>query len=271
MSWFKSKTVEVIKKEEQPPKVSVVSKGFSDILSDNNERISKIEEFKNKSISKFTQVAVFMGGIIAMLFVAGMFLFQVVTGVITVILLIVGIASIWFLSKAIINYEPVMQQKLKNIKLKLMYEEAQKNAIYQLDNHVLYNTERLKSARKSRDEMGAYVQSLATKLKQASEGNKENMKSLYEKVDKAYSIIQKQCDLMADAFKKFETKVLEYKEYSEFSKVANKAMDIFSEMSGTSLSDKLSLEAFKAIDEEFNLAVVSIENLTRDYDLGEAK
>ena len=60
--------------------------------------------------------------------------------------------------------DPVFRQKLKNLQLKKMYEEARANAVEQLDNRIITNQQRLAEAQKARNKMGALVESLKSEV-----------------------------------------------------------------------------------------------------------
>lgn len=248
--------------------VTTTNSAFSSILSENQNVMSRIEAFKDQTFDTGRRNIAFAGMAVAGLFVAGMFALQILSGVATVVLLgATALGSVYGI-RYVKAMDPVIREKWKNKALKLMIQNARKDAIYQLDNHVLENTRRLKAAREARDAMGAHVEMLAAKLKD-SDPNADSYakkKDMYNRVNAAYMIRKKVIRQGYLDNEAFEAKVKDYKDLDAFSKIHDEAMS-FLQDDGMDLRELLSLEAFAAIEENFNKSLVSIENNAEDMEL----
>ena len=85
-------------------------------------------------------------------------------------------------------------------------------------------------------------------------------------IEKAYESVKANLEKAKVANQQFEQKVRDYKDLEEFSNIAGEAMAMFSEGNDAKLQEMLSLEAFKEIDNNFNSAIISIENSARDME-----
>jgi hypothetical protein len=239
---------------------------FSDILNGNKEDVSKIKDYEKKPIKVTGRNVSFAVMSLGTFFLFVMFSSQIITGVaalvITTCYVVVGFFGIRFLK----TMDPLIQQKTKNLVLKKMMEEAQKNAVYQLDNRVIENKSRLEKARVGRDKMGGLVQRLKS---QVATTNKD--KPIYKRkvamlssVEKAYNEVCVQLDKGAKANRDFEEKVEEFKDMNNFTGLVGEAMSIASSAKGDKMDEMLSLAAFESIEEDFNTALISIENKASD-------
>lgn len=243
---------------------------FSLVKAENQERINQIETFKNAPISvkaqKVTTGVVVVGGVV----MASVFAMQIISGVAALVTLgVVGGAG-YYATKVIKQADPFIQQKIKNKILEKMYEEASENAIMQLANQVIQNSAKLSDARKARDKMGAMVENLKSKVAKASEGNKPRMKKSLEKISLAYESVKTNTEVAQKSFSIFEKKVEDYKEMDKFNKEAGAVLALFEKNGGDKLSEMLSLEAFDSIENDFNTALISIENSAHDANLDAA-
>lgn len=251
--------------------VENVGYGFSAILENNKAEMTKIDDFRNQKITALKRNLIFggMGFCIFIFFI--LFASQILSGVLalftTVVLALVAFFGIRFLKAA----DPLIRQKTKNLVLKKMVEEARRNAVQQLDNQVLENSKRLKRARQARDKMGAAVQNLRSKINPENKGTPiyEKKVEMLRKVELAYEQIKEMLQKGAAANKKFEQKVAQYKDMESFASDVQEAMSFFENSGGMQLEEMLSLEAFGQIEQEFNVALVSIENKTQDMQLDE--
>ena len=98
-----------------------------------------------------------MGISLCLLCLIGMFAFQIISGISAIIFTVIAGLGGWYGIKIVRQLDPVFQQKLKNKKLEMMVSEAKEKAIFQLDNQVVENQQRLGDARKARDAMGAQI------------------------------------------------------------------------------------------------------------------
>lgn len=240
--------------------------GFSQILSNNKQEMTRIDEFRNEVITAKPRNLAFTGLAVGGVLLAGLFAVQIISGIFAIV--VTGAAALggWYGLGFLKRMDPVIRQKSKNLALDLMVKEARKNAVRQLDNQVLTNEGRLKAARTARDEMGGQVQNLRNQLNPANAGtaNYQKKESMVVKLENAYKQIIVNINKGADANKVFAAKVIEYKDMEKFATVAQELMGKLSANGGDSLSDMLSLEAFNEIEENFNTALVSIENSVND-------
>jgi seryl-tRNA synthetase len=193
-----------------------------------------------------------------------LFAMQIITGMIAIIATVFTAIGGWYLIKYIKNADPLIQQKIKNKIIKQMFEEASTNAISQLQNQILKNTDKLQSARESRNKMGSAVVRLEAQVKTASDSNKSRMQETLNKLKDAYELVKVNVDKAQLSFNEFEKKVNDYKEMDRFNKDAVAILDMFEEDSIGKLDEMLSLESFNSIDDEFNTAVITIENSAND-------
>lgn len=247
----------------------VKNKDFTGVIDDTATELKKIEAFKNKPISDTAQRIAFVMLVAFGLIMASMFIFQVFVGMVALVMVAVTAVAMWAGWAYVKRLDPLLQQKARNGILKRRIEEARRNAIYQLDNQVIDRHKKLKEAQAARDKMGALVMSMKDKI---ANGDPESatvkkMVAILTNIETAYSAVKVNLEKAKQANAQFEQKVKEYKDLDAFSTIAGEAMAMFSESSDVKLQEMLSLEAFSAIDSDFNSAIVSIENSSKDISL----
>lgn len=249
--------------------VAAHSAGFAGIMEENRNRMTAIEQYRKAPVSVTKRNLAFGGAVLGGLFLVGLIGAQIITGVIAIATAIIGGGALFYLVRTMRTMDPVIQQKLKNKKIELMVKEARTKAVEQLDNQVLINAERLKAARKARDDIGGMILKLKSKLKPENEGkpNYQKKVEMIQTIESAYEQIKVNIDKGAHANVKFEQKVREYKEMDEFAEMAGAAMAMLNAAGGDKLAEMLSLEAFDAIETEFNSALVSIESTAHDMQI----
>lgn len=241
--------------------------GFASILESNKSEMSSIEEFRNTKITAQPRNIIFGGLTIMAALLFLVFATQIITGVFALILTVVTAVGGFIGLRFLKQMDPVIRQKTRNTKLKWMIEEARKNAIYQLDNQVITNAERLDQARTARNKMGALVEQLRSKISPANAGtaNHKHKTELMNRVKLAYDAMCSNLDKGAGANKEFKRKVIEYKDMNAFADMANEAMSLLNASGHKELEDMLSLESFNHIESSFNEAIISIENTASDF------
>lgn len=244
------------------------STGFSEILSENKNAISKIKNFEAQPITTKARNLAFAGLTVGSVAFIGLFAAQIISGIAALIATFAFAGSMFFGIRFLRAMDPVIRQKTKNLVLNSMYSEARKNAVAQLDNQVITNAARLKNARHARDKMGALVQKLESAVSSTDPSNSyyKQKKDMLDRVEKAYIMFKTNTDKAAKANQVFETKVKEYKDMERFAQIAGEALSLF-DKSGNKLEDMLSLAAFEQIEEDFNSAIISIENTANDMAL----
>lgn len=250
-------------------KTTILSSGtFGNILQENKGALSKIKEIRNSPITTTARNIIFAAVSIGGIFFITMFVFQVLTGMLALIGVAIVTLFLFFGLRFIKNADPLIKQKSKNFLLKKMVEEAKKNSVEQLQNHVLSNVEKLSNAKKARDKMGVLVEKLKSSIDFDDNESNSNKKKIeiYTRVKDAYSIVKVNVENAKESHNLFEEKVNDYKDLDKFTKIANEAMSLFDNSSNSKLNEMLSLESFEHIDTEFNTAIVTIENNAKDME-----
>jgi hypothetical protein len=245
------------------------STGFSTILTENKNQMAKIREFEAQPITTKARNLAFVGVVIGCVFLTGLFALQIIKGTIALLFVFIFFIAMYYGLKLLRQMDPVIYQKIKNKKLELMYGEARKNAIYQLDNQVITNAQRLEAARTSRNEVGGMVRELENEVKRSDPNGMYHAGKveMFNTLKKACDTICANIDRAALAFDSFERKVNEFKTMDKFTQKVSKAMGILGGMGMDKMEERLSLVAFEAIEGDFNTAICAIENATRDASL----
>lgn len=232
---------------------------FKKVLEKSEERIQNIKKERDTPTTNTTRNLVFGGVLVGTTLFAGMIFLQIITGII--VLGAVGIFSLgaFFVLKNFKKYDKLVAQKVKNHALSLQLKEAQANNIAQLKNTVLARKERLKEGINNHNKMGGYVEKLKQKIERACSEDPfiDQKKQTYERIHAAYLMNKDRLKKAKDSIDTFEKKVYHYEEMSEFTAMANKAMDT---IANNELENMLSLAAFDSIDSEFCEAMVGLEN-----------
>lgn len=251
--------------------MSTASSEFAAIMENNRNELVRIEEFSKKTISGWPRNIAFLAISFALILIFGIFASQIITGTIALIVLVVTAVGLFFGLRFVKTMDPLIRQKTQNMLISKMTSEARRNAVAQLDNQVIKNTERLELARAARNRMGAAIESLRSQIneKNAGKPNYERKKEILTKVENAYEQVKIKLDRAAKANHAFSEKVKEYKEMESFAAQASEAMMFFKNTGDTQLEEMLSLEAFHQIESDFNTALIDIENSVRDISLND--
>jgi hypothetical protein len=238
---------------------------FTDVQKESKEKIQEIKEEQGKKITA-TARNVFFGVLmfVAIIFAAIMAL-QIITGVFALVFSVIMLVGLFIGLRFLKSLDPVIKQKTRNIVLAKMIEEAQTRSIEQLDNMVIAGAKRLQQGRESRDKMGGYVKKLEGIIKTTNPEKDpyfEQKQNILTQVSSAYEANKDMLERAAKANKEFECKVKHHKGMAEFTKIAESAL---ASIQGDKLEEMLGLEAFGAIDTQFNEAMVSLENSVADY------
>ena len=241
---------------------------FGQILESNKNEMTQIQEFKKAPISVKPRNIAFGGMVLGSGLLFILFASQIITGMFALILTVGTAVGGYYGLRFLKSMDPLIQQKTKNAKLKWMVREARKNAVYQLDNQIVLNKQRLSAARQARDKMGALVAQMESKINPANEGtpNYKRKVAMLQKVDNAYQQMRLNLDKGAKANEDFKKKVREYKDMDSFASLADEAMSLLGSSGAKELEEMLSLESFNEIEMNFNTAIVQIENSARDFE-----
>lgn len=239
---------------------------FADILKGNKSEVERIKAYEKEPITTKARNIAFAGMVFGGFVLFAAFAMQIITGVFALVITVLSGGLIFYGIRFLNKMDPLIQQKTKNLVMKKMMEEAQKNAVSQLDNQVITNLERLTKARNGRDTMGGLVKKLKSQVqKTPSEKAIYKRKSeMLETVEKAYKEVSSQLEKGAIANKAFEEKVEEFKDMNNFTALAGDAMSIANSSKGDKMDEMLSLAAFESIENDFNTALVAIENQATD-------
>jgi hypothetical protein len=242
---------------------------FSNILADNKNMMSTIEDYRAQPITAKKRNLAFTGMCVGGSLLAILFASQIITGMFALILTGFTLTGGYFGWKTLKTLDPAIQEKLKNKKLELMIKEARVNAIYQLDRQVLSNTARLEKGQAARDKLGGTLRKMKGKLDPEKEGTPFYKKQvdLIHQVQDAYDKICQYLISAKKTNKQFEEKVYEYKQLDALSNMANEALSSFKGASGMNLKEMLSLESFEAIEDSFNTSLTALENRASDLAL----
>lgn len=243
--------------------------GFAGIMAENKGAIAKIEAYRKTPISMGKRNLLLAGLTVGAFALIGMIGLSIITGVVAVITAAVGGTALWYGAKAVRNYDPVIQQKMKNHRLEMMVKEAQERAIYQLDNEVIRRQDKLNQAREARNNIQAQIRKLYSKVDERNKGKDiyNRKMAVIQTLEAALEKYKVVVDKMAENNALFETKVREHKDLHEFNEDAGKIREAFASSGAEKLEEMLSLEAFNAIATEFDENVVFIENMSHDQEL----
>jgi len=233
----------------------------------NESKINELKKFENAPITSTQRNLIFGGLFIFTLAFMVMFASAILSGLAALIGVIVVGVVLFFGGRLMVAADPLIKQKTKNAVIKRMYQEAANNAIEQLSNQVLANVEKLKASREARDKMNALLKRMKSSLKPENIGKPIRIKKeeTIKVIEAAYNTMCQNVDMAAEANKKFEQKVNDYREFNSFSELANEAMAYANK--DDKLSDMLSTHAFESIGMEFDSAIAKIENSAKDMAL----
>lgn len=244
--------------------------GFGALLTNNKNELQRIDDFKRLPISVTPRNALFGTTVVGTGIVFVMFAGQILTGVAALAATGVVCVGGYFSWKFLGQMDPVFAQKAKNLKVRLMFEEARTNAVNQLESQVITNADRLVRARDSRNKIGAMVDSLKGHINPAKAGtdNHTRKTQMVERVEEAYLMVVDNLVKAAEANNDFKEKVIEYKDMDKFTSAANAVLIALGDQDDD-LAEMLSLESFNEIEDNFHTALVSIENKAADMKLDE--
>lgn len=231
---------------------------FQSVLDSSKSKIDEIKQERDKPVTELGRNIAFGAlGLIFVLFIGSIAL-QIIAGIVAIFATVVfGVLGFLVLRHAR-KLDPLIAQKIKNAVLERQLKEAQENNIVQLQNILLSRKDKLDEGIRARSEMKGYLQKLKLKLDQSDSSDIyfKQKQDLYNKVlqafDKNGQVLQK-AKVSLDTFEK---KVYHYKEMTEFTKIAGKAM---SALENDHLEEMLSLEAFNSIETEFCTAMAELD------------
>ena len=242
---------------------------FTAVLDNTDQKLKQLQAFKNQPISALPQKLMLTGVAVGTVVVVSMMAIHIITGMLAIGAMALTGAGLFVGYYKIKALAPSLQQKSRNESLKRMVEEARKNAVYQLDNEVLSRRAKLSAARKARDDMGGFVETMRSGLAKTdpSSSTFARKEEILNRTNSAYLLMSENLDKVGQSVKQFELQVKDYKDLNEYANMAGDAMAIFNANDDSKLQEMLSLEAFRQIDADFNSGIVSIENAARDMNI----
>lgn len=225
------------------------------------KQLKKIEELKSSKSTATPQILITGGVILIGLLVIGSVASQIISGALAVAVAgVVGVGGLATL-KLIKNYDPLIQQKLKNDLHNRMIEEAKANKIATLNDMLLRSKQKLKVHDESFEKMGGFVARLQDNIRN-SDRNIEFKQQQLDAVIAAKESIYTNLKKAYAAHDALKDKVADYKDKHEFSQIISEA-NSYLNSSHEELVDLIGMELFDDIDKEFNEAMASIELETR--------
>ncbi len=241
---------------------------LGNLVEQSNNQIAEIKREQGAQITATARNIGFVVFGLLGLFLVGFIALQIIAGTIALLVGLGGLAFMFYALRYLTMNDKHIKQKMRNRVIANMIEEAKTHKVETLTNLVLDSKERLDGARQARDKMGGYVGKVNAKLAEAdtSSPHYKRMVKMSEQVEQAYELVKKNVERAGQAHKRLSTKVQEYKEMAEFSDIVNDAM-AFAKSKTDTLEEMLGMEAFAQIDQDFQEAMVSIENSVADYEL----
>ncbi len=231
-----------------------------------DEYKKEIEELK-KPPSNIKRYLLFFGISLILVFLASLVANQIITGSVALIVGFVAIVILGYGIKTLKALDPVIEKKLRNQKMKMLIEEAQRRTIETISNYVLALDEYNKYAKKLRNKVDAMISKYKEKLQNSSDEYLQNeYKKLLNKLLKAKEAIEIIEKNSLEKKKEFEKKLKIAKEKYEFTKETKDIVDFLEHHADNSLEKMLVDTSFSTLDKEFNEITATIENLAKDIE-----
>ncbi|MCY9874017.1 hypothetical protein [Vibrio barjaei] len=245
-----------------------------DMNNINNQCSSTIQTIRNKQNEAITHKARnlgFMGFTLVGFFLLGMVALQIISGVIALIVAFGSIALMFYAFHYIKANDRRFRMMMRNRAVEKMIEEAREHKIATLSNMVIDSNNRLMKAREARNKLGGYVKTLQDRLKTSNpeSSSYERKVTMAKSVEDAYKIVKQNVDTAAEAHKTLEVEVQDFKEMDEFTGIVTDAMKL-AQANSDPLEHMLGMEAFNAINNDFNQAMANIENSVSDFEIDNA-
>lgn len=220
----------------------------------------KIQELSNKAITTGKRNVVGVLLAIVVVFVAGLLALQIIKGLIAIIFTVFTGVGLFFGKKYVEHNSPGWQEKFKVQAIEKRIKFVKENAVVFLENIKLERDKRLKEKFEAHTKLGGMLNTLKGKLGTANDAKiNQSMQERYDKLTQAHEQGAESLKKMKKSNQEFEEKVEDVKLQQKFSEVA----DEFTKLSGNAFGDKmqemLAIEAFTAIEENFNESVAALD------------
>jgi len=244
---------EVIQDKEIKPLV--------EIEKEYQEKIQKLQ--KPKTWIRWVLVA---GTVLGSLFLVSLVANQIITG--SIALAIAGGIGIsgYYIIKLLKNYDPVIQEKIKNDAINKLIKQAQEDKIAQLIKYQNYLEQYLKTARELRNNNNMLLKKFYEKLEKTEN---EALKAERAKIIKKLVEMKEAIEAVEEKAKKtlddFKVQVTIAREKLE---VIEETQDLvsFLQNSGSSFEKFLVDESLNQLEKEFLDITVAIDNLSKDLE-----
>ncbi|MBF9003601.1 MULTISPECIES: hypothetical protein [Vibrio] len=239
---------------------------LAQFVEQSNTRIAEIKKEKDAPINLKARNFGFALLCILGLVLASFIALQIIAGTVALLVGFIGIAVMFYGLRYLKMNDKHIKQKMRNHIVANMIEEARTHKIETLTNLVIDSKARLDGAREARNKMGGYVERIKAKLNESdkSSSSYQTKLNMAGRVEQAYSQVCINVEKAGEAHKALAKKVEDYKEMAEFSDIVGDAM-AFANQNNDSIDEMLGMEAFAAIEQDFQSAMVSIENSVSDY------
>ena len=240
------------KSGKQLPSIQAIEKEYS----------KKIQDLKkNKSWIRY----IIGGGIIfGSLFLASLVATHIITGTLAIAIAAIIAVVGYYGYKAIKIYDPIIQTKMRNNKIKTLIQEAQEKKIETLTAYVQYLDDYLKEAKTLRNKVDMLLEKYHQKAKDTEdEYLKSEYQKLIDKLEKSKQAIETIVKASRDKKEAFEKKLKIAREKFDFIKETQDIVS-FLENSENELDKILVDESLNQLEKEFLQISVTIENIAKD-------
>lgn len=240
------------KNGKQLPSLQAIEKEYSKKMQDLK---------KNKSWIRY----IIGGGIIfGSLFLASLVATHIITGTLAIAIAAIIAVVGYYGYKAIKIYDPIIQTKMRNNKIKTLIQEAQEKKIETLTAYVQYLDDYLKEAKTLRNKVDMLLEKYHQKAKDTEdEYLKSEYQKLIDKLEKSKQAIETIVKASRDKKEAFEKKLKIAREKFDFIKETQDIVS-FLENSENELDKILVDESLNQLEKEFLQISVTIENIAKD-------
>ena len=205
------------------------------------------------------------GGVIfGSLFLASLVATHIITGALALAIAAIIVAAGYYGYKAIKIYDPLIQRKLRNDKMKRLIQEAQEKKIETLTAYVQYLDDYSKEAKTLRNKVDMLLEKYHQKAKDTEdEYLKSEYQKLIDKLEKSKQAIETIVKASRDKKEAFEKKLKIAREKFDFIKETRDIVS-FLENSENELDKILVDESLNQLEKEFLQISVTIENIAKD-------
>lgn len=223
---------------------------FGEVIDNSNKQIAAFKEERDSGTTNTARNLVTIATVIVGGFLALSIITQVLMGMVALFASVMfGVAS-FFIIKHVGKLDKLVAQKIKNKVLNMRIKEAQVNSLVQLKNSLLQRKEHVAESIQANARMGGKLELMRKELREADDANPyiDKMHKVVQRIEGAYTANTERIHRAKRGVTDFEQKVGYYEQMAAMTKIAREAMAFVSD---DELDEMLSLESFKAIDDDF--------------------